>query len=521
MEIFPSFALRPKLLGEATVFDLLSRTPASPGFAVHSVNLPEHQYKRWAEADFVIVNRAGVTLLEVKGGTVHLAGREWRYENSRGSAIRSTEGPARQALSAAIALEELLTQQMGQKVRVRWGVVFPLCSFKRDVAELPPQRLADARTCASDEAFSTWLQAIPFDQHSADDFALTDEEIATIRDIIVPEFSASMSLGLAVRATRQEVFRLTDQQFAILDCISSNDRLLVTGGAGTGKTELASMCAKTEKAAGRSPAILVPPGPLANALADRMSRFGIEVTTGKLPRSTDVLVVDEGQEFVQPGAMETVFAQLPGGLAGGRWRWFMDPNLQYTSRAPDAPSVASLERASMVVRLTRNVRSTAEIVGVIQTLLRADVGISQIDGFGVKVRFIRVASPNDGMRAVDGEVRDLLEQGVPPSDIAVLGPKGVAGPTCQGLLVQRPDVFKPLSRGGRIQSSAHGVICSIGDFRGLEARVVLLVDLDDLPVGGVGESLLYIGMSRASAVLQMVVPPGFGERLEQLVRRTD
>jgi ATP-dependent exoDNAse (exonuclease V) alpha subunit len=50
---------------------------------------------------------------------------------------------------------------------------------------------------------------------------------------------------------------------------------------------------------------------------------------------------------------------------------------------------------------------------------------------------------------------------------------------------------------------------------------VLLVDLDDLPVGTVGESLLYIGMSRASAVLQMVVPPGFGERLEQLVRRTD
>lgn len=521
MEIFPSFALRPKLLGEATVYELLSRVAAAPGFAVHSVNLPEHQYKRWAEADFVVVNRTGVTLLEVKGGTVRLAGREWRYENSRGQAIRSTEGPARQALTAAIALEDLLEQHMGRKVRVRWGVVFPLCSFKREVAELPPERLADVRTCASDELFESWLSAIPFDQHSAEDFALDDEEVAAIRDIIVPEFSASMSLGLAVRATRQEVFRLTDQQFAILDSISSNERLLVTGGAGTGKTELASMCAKAEKAAGRSPVIVTPPGPLANALADRMSRFGIEVTNEKLPRGTDVLVVDEGQEFVQPGVMQALFAQLPGGMAGGRWRWFMDPNLQYTSRAPDPDCMASLERASMTVRLTRNVRSTVEIVGLIRTLLGADVGISQIDGFGVKVRFIRVASLDDGVLAVGEEVQDLLEQGVAPSDIAVLGPTGVAGPTCRRLLLERPDVFKPLSRGGRIQSAAHGVICSIGEFRGLEARVVLLVDMDDLPGDSVGESLLYIGMSRASAVLQLLVPPGFGVRLEQLVKRTD
>lgn len=521
MEIFPSFSLRPKLLGESKVYELLSRLAIEPGFAVHSVNLPEHQYKRWAEADFVVVSRSGITLLEVKGGTVRLAGREWRYENSRGQAIRSTEGPARQALTAAIALEHLLEQHMGKKVRVRWGVVFPLCSFGREVAELPPERLADSRTCANDELFEAWLRSIPFDQHSASDFALDDGDVSVARDLIVPEFSASMSLGLAVRATRQEVFRLTDQQFAILDCISSNDRLLVTGGAGTGKTELACMCAKAEKAAGRSPVILTPAGPLANALADRMSRFGIEVTSKTFPPGTDVLVVDEGQEFVQPVVMDAVFAQLPGGVAGGRWRWFMDRNLQYTSQAPDANCLASLERSSMVVRLTRNVRSTAEIVGVIKTLLRADVGISEIDGFGVKVRFIRVASADDGIGAIGREVQDLLEQGVPPSDIAVLGPKGVAGPTCQKLLLDRSDVFKSLSRGGRIQSSAYGVICSIGDFRGLEARVVLLADMDDLPDGSVGESLLYIGMSRASAVLQMLVPPGFGERLEQLVKGTD
>ena len=64
-----------------------------------------------------------------------------------------------------------------------------------------------------------------------------------------------------------------------------------------------------------------------------------------------------------------------------------------------------------------------------------------------------------------------------------------------------------------------GVICGIGEFRGLESRAVLLVDMEHLPEGDVGESLLYIGMSRSSAMLHMLVPPAFGQRLEQLVKR--
>src|SRR5262245_37118187 len=98
---------------------LLSRVRAEPGFAVHSVNLPDHEYKRWGEADFVVVTRAGVTLLEIKGGSVSIAGREWRYKNARGEAIISTEGPARQALSAAIALEGLLAEHVGRRIRCR------------------------------------------------------------------------------------------------------------------------------------------------------------------------------------------------------------------------------------------------------------------------------------------------------------------------------------------------------------------------------------------------------------------
>src|SRR4051812_18062834 len=126
MIVYPRHQLRPKYVGETRVFGLLAQMPDDDGFAVHSVNLPDHEYKRWGEADFVVVNRSGVTLIEVKGGSVSFAGRVWRYSNARGQSITSTEGPARQAISAAVSLEALLGEHLGRKIRSRWGVCFPL-----------------------------------------------------------------------------------------------------------------------------------------------------------------------------------------------------------------------------------------------------------------------------------------------------------------------------------------------------------------------------------------------------------
>ena len=54
------------------------------GVALHSLNLPFHQYKEWAEIDFVIVSRFGVMLLEVKGGGVECRDGIWYFKNRFG-----------------------------------------------------------------------------------------------------------------------------------------------------------------------------------------------------------------------------------------------------------------------------------------------------------------------------------------------------------------------------------------------------------------------------------------------------
>ncbi|KVR98557.1 NERD domain-containing protein [Burkholderia vietnamiensis] len=520
MIVHPRYALRPSYLGEMTVLDLLARVPDEHGFAIHSVNLPDHEYKRWGEADFVVVNRSGVTLLEVKGGIVSLTGRVWRYANARGRAIKSTEGPARQAISAAVALEELLGKRLGRKIRCRWGVCFPLSHFTRELAELPAVRLADARTCADAQRFAVWLRDLPFDRHAPSAFALDESEIDAIREIVVPEFSATMSLGLTVRAAQEKVIRLTAQQAVLLEGLVANSRLCISGGAGTGKSELAALTARAETQAGRRPAIVTTAGPFHEALRVRMAAFGIPVVTETLPPGTDTLIVDEGQDFARPREMASLFAQLPGGIAAGRWRWFMDSNLQFRDVPPDVDCLADLAVNAVTVSLTRNVRSTTEIVSTIRGLLDVDTGISDIDGYGIRVGMHRVADAAEEQDRIVSLVTGLLATGILPSDIAVLGPAGKDGTVCADVLRRLPNLFRPLSLAGHLPSGRHGVICSIADFRGLEAQVVIMTDLDMLAGGRKGEAELYTGMSRASASLHLFVSPRFGERLKGLVRQS-
>lgn len=506
MELHPTFTFRPRLFGEAAVYDLLLSLDDPDGFAVHSVNLPEHDYKRWGEADFVIVSKAGLVLLEVKGGNVSLAGRIWCYENARGQSITSSEGPARQAISAAVALEKMLQKRLGRKIRCRWGVAFPHCRFISSLEELPPTRLADQNRCASLDSFKSWLDCIPFDQHSSADFALSETDIREIKEILLPEMSAVSSLGLSVRGVERGVNKLTHQQYGILESLAANPRITVTGGAGTGKTELAVLCARAEAAAGRRPAILVQGAALISGLRVRLTGTGITVCDGLLPDGTDVLIVDEGQDYMQSGELADIFAQLPGGMERGRWRWFMDPNLQYLHSVPDWLSLERIKDFSVSVTLSRNVRSTLEIVRFAQAILRADIGLSTIDGYGVRVGLHDVDSPTGEAVAVADLVRSMLEAGIRPTEIAVLGPDGCTGATASALRYKLADVLRPLQPDGSFSSISHGVLGAIVDFRGLESRVVILVDLGDVDDAVNFERNLYVGITRASAMLHIFMP---------------
>ena len=62
---------------------------------LHSLNLSQHEYKKWGEADFVVVSAAGVLILEVKGGRVACSDGIWTYTDRNNVEHHSSEGPVR------------------------------------------------------------------------------------------------------------------------------------------------------------------------------------------------------------------------------------------------------------------------------------------------------------------------------------------------------------------------------------------------------------------------------------------
>ena len=107
MKLIPPVVYRFNSNAEKKIFDAMRKADSDPTVIVHSLNLPEHEYKQWAEADFVAVSSAGVMVIEVKGGRVACEDGIWLFTDRYGQVHRKSEGPFEQAKTARIALERL------------------------------------------------------------------------------------------------------------------------------------------------------------------------------------------------------------------------------------------------------------------------------------------------------------------------------------------------------------------------------------------------------------------------------
>ena len=92
---------------EPKVFDQLraafSRPNQTGWFAMHSLNLPRHEYKRWGEIDFVVCGPDGIFVIEVKGGGVSCRNGVWETSNKHGT-YSLNESPFWQAEKAVRGL---------------------------------------------------------------------------------------------------------------------------------------------------------------------------------------------------------------------------------------------------------------------------------------------------------------------------------------------------------------------------------------------------------------------------------
>jgi len=516
MKLIPDRPFDTNSYAERKVFDVLKECFISENTftAFHSFNLTAHDKKRVGEADFLILCKYGLFVLEVKGGRISYENGRWFTENSRDKF--PIQDPFKQANGAMFAIEKKIKSNAkfsSLKIPIGYGVLFPDSAWDQQGAEWDRATICDAKNLRNLER---WLKGVLkyWNNKPNNDFVLSADTLKELKVFLRPDFELAELLYDKMLITEELSVKMTEDQYMYVDIAMENERVLCAGGAGTGKTFLAAELARRKGREDKEVLFVCKSSWLKNYLSTRIVSDNVTIVTisgvsQALRRagleSFGVLIVDEGQDLFNFDDIEILENCLTGGLEKGEWYIFHDVNNQ-----SDLLSESNLEVLDYLkslnnpakLTLKTNCRNTLHILTKVQDSLHLDMGNNGTgDGPGV----FEVALPKEQVITVlTDKLNELSKHDVLPSAITILS----ALPFCQSVVSLLP----PKIRSSILELDDYSVrnfptnsitFSEIKNFKGLENEVILLVDLP-LPSSlksTDNKALHYVGMSRARGLL--------------------
>lgn len=532
--------------------------------AIHSLGMAAHPKKPWTEIDFVVIGPPGVFCIEVKGGIeIVRQGMRWKYRDRSGRVVTRNESPFEQVGGATAALRRYLVEadHTFSPTLIGWGVATPYVDFTMEGPGIVPEMVYDADDIQTpfsayvDRLIDYWTTRL----EGKEKRGINEGERQRLIRLLAGDFELMRGLAGRIGDVDRTLIRLTDQQNEVLRGIE-NDRILVRGGAGTGKTMLALKAATASAQAGQRTMLTCYSRRLGDWLAEQARDIdGLTVVslhkfmhdtleaTGRLdqlppadedflmqveyPRqcmeamlylaltgSIEQLIVDEAQDLLIPGYLDVFDQLLDGGLASGRWTAFHDPNQDLFGKLA-GQGMDRLQAGNPVrYRLTVNCRNTRQIAFEAGMLARLEPS-ETLEADGPDVDELWYRDTPGQRREVGRAIARLLSQGVEPRQIVVLSPRRLQRSALGETLF---DVPYPLTEEPGPSDRAIG-FSTIQGFKGLESDVVVLVDID-----GITETeeryRIYVATTRARAHLLIALPESlkrdhqeaaelFGERM--------
>ena len=513
---------------------------------LHSLGVSEHRSKVFGEIDFVIICKEGVLCLEVKGGRVSRRNGIWSFTNRYGKESTKSEGPFQQVQGNMHSLRKFMLKRVGEYsplVRCQYAcaVVMPDCSFEFEGIDIITDILFDVNTGYSldkilTSSFGYWRQNC-LKKHGFQGNYLTDEEIDTMANLLRGDFHFVPSLKESVDRTVKELCALTSEQYELLESFADNPRVLVSGGAGTGKTLIAMEQARRAYWEGKSVLYLCYNRNIAQYVASIFEKEQMEIIVvtlhahmmhlcqiegsdnygesfynSELPTKClqlssvpayDFLVIDEGQDIMKNQYINCIERFVKGGLADGCWAIFYDSNQNIFNSNSLLNSVLGVLRNkyhAMSWKLRVNCRNTKEIVNanILATNIQ-DQGKATVAG--LKVEYISYVDKIDENTKLNDIIRDIRSSGLNGSDFIILSRYSINNrQNCLTYgLAKDNGILKTSSSLWR--ASKNDVrFSTISSYKGLEAKIVILSDVDSFSDDDI-RLLNYVAISRATTKL--------------------
>lgn len=512
---------------------------------LHSLGVAEHVNNIFGEIDFVIISKEGFLCVEVKGGAVERSAGQWSFTNRYGKRDTKTEGPFAQAQGNMQSLREYIVKRFGEKhpyskAQYATCVLMPDCVFDYDGFDIIRSVLFDRSTGCDlskvmKQSFSYWRNDL-IRQYGFEGGYLSDDEIEQVANLLRGDFRFVPSLKDVVRDTYQELLALTDQQYDILESLDENPRLLISGLAGTGKSVLAIEQCKRALRCGKTVLYLCYNKNMAQYAKSQFEKEYLEGEATILPslmervcgcrnddhsntyfkvilpqrflntperiRQYDLVVIDEGQDLINSLYLKCIDRIIKGGLKEGHWSIFFDPNQNiFNNETEMASELPKLKKLASSYALSVNCRNTKEIANA-NTLLTNIPQVNRLKASGPKVDQFPYTSLEDERNQIIDLINRLHDEGITNGDIVILSAYKMDNPKCFLSRETFPKTLCTIKADGKMWKARQDELrfSTISAFKGLEARVVILADVDNLTEAS-RKLLNYVAISRAETLL--------------------
>lgn len=539
--------------GEQQIFHTLEKLPDT--YTVfHSYSLNSHTSKLFAEIDFVILCPQGVLCLEVKGGHIKCQERQW-YSYG-GDSSRPIENPFTQAQTAAMALyhavqEYFRTNRSIVNACFASGVAFPDIAFTERGPEIRPEIVYDKNSgdfpSYIERVFAFWRQELK-ERFDFEPTGLSDSACSQLEKYLCHDFDIAYTVGTRVDQVEKETIRLTESQRQILNYVEQNPRILISGGAGTGKTILCLEQAQRRARKGdkvlflcynhnlsfhlhyrvkiQSPDLAdsslfvcaffkfilqaltdsdyLPPQP-PQSDREAFDRYWLEVlpqTFITMPTEEykyDFLVIDEGQDLLDPLMLQCMNKLLKGGLSSGRWLAAMDPQ-QNLYRTNLETGLRILRQGNpTVLNLEDNYRNTHEIINYTIESTGIDPRVKPLIQ-GLEIREDYYENTEDQRIKLVKALEQLKKEHIPPASICIVSLTSFDKSVLQGKLRAGKFLIQDLTDLSPEQWDPERIkFSSVFRFKGMESPVVIVTDITDIKEDYA--TRCYTAMTRAKAML--------------------
>lgn len=459
--------------------------------AYWSVALSSHAWKKQAEADFVIVTDDLLIVLEVKGGGVRHEDGQWSSISRDGTNHPLAESPMQQANGVGYALTEKIGGKRKQWVRWEALVVTPDIDAVPDGLGWDTDQWLTRRDMSTDAMTDRLRNVVA----NADPFPPNRQREGVKTRQLLKWLEHNITLLPSPLPSDEWIAELqhkaTEAQANVLAGCDTQ-QMVVTGGAGTGKTLVMAELARREAgnlSEDQPPKVLVTFK--SHGLTDYVSALVADfpnITVKPFDQlgdeTFDVVLIDEAQDLMNAEAMDVLGRSVVGGLDDGRWRIFLDPNNQtHVDGVFDQDTWEFMrDQASLKYRLDKNVRNTKLVVVSLQTLLNADLGDPGIAEGEKPYWDLKSSGDLDAARR---RADELVSQGADPSQVCLID--------CSGR-----DHDTTLANRFRLTTPSA--------IKGLEVNHVIVFGLPS-PMTEKARSDIYVAMTRPRISLSVLATP--------------